>query len=361
MSGKLEQDLQLKNREKGLLNELSQDLNSKYIQSDYLSKIDEELQSLQHKQELISRSQSIEDNCDIIDFGFETIYQENIRENGGNEVSEDTPAVLRYGLNKDILTAGSYIEKGLLHPYEIALFEKAIDYLNQTKSAEAYIQDITPDKSYVNNAVLVDIFDRSTGFVDAGDNQTHTVVLWKKTNDQIMLIDPSNINFSNHLCDPLTTCFFGVTILPSQPNGQVIYGTQGKPTGYSEYDYPNPLPRDCVDIAVKVAFEINEQQKIVGDFNLVEKNVFSQISNKRKLSKHLDKIDGTFIRELQSSNKDIRREAKQFLEDETTQFIAPKMQSEMRNLISIREAYQAYNTLFSKTKNIIPNTISKKK
>ena len=360
VSEKLEQDLKQSYARHDLLIQLKnlEDTEEQKTTEDKLKKVTEDISTLKAKQESISSSQSIPDNCDITSFGFETVYQENIQANMNDELNEDIPAVLRYGLNKDILTAGSYIEKGLLHPYERELFRLAIDYLGKTDSAEIYTQ--SSKELYASNAVLVDIFDRSAGFVNAGDNQTHTVVLWKKTGREIVLIDPSNVNFSNHLISEISQVF---NVNLSLPNieGSTIYGTQGSPTGYSEYIAPNPLPRDCVDIAVKIAFEINEQQKIVGDFNLVEKNVFSQISNKRKLSKHLDKIDGTFIRELQSSNKDIRREAKQFLEDETTQFIAPKMQSEMRNLISIREAYQAYNTLFSKTKNIIPNTSSKKK
>ena len=190
------------------------------------------------------------------------------------------------------------------------------------------------------------------GFVNEGDNQAHTVVLWRKKDDEIMLIDPSNVNFSNHLCDPLTD-FFGIKILPSQPNGQVIYGTQGEVTEYSGYTDPNPLPRDCVDIAVKIALEINEQQKIIGNFNLVEENVFSQISNKSKLNDAVKKINGTFIRELQSSNKDIRIDAKQSLGNQDTQLIASRVKNEMRNLVNIKAVSDAYKLLKDITNGVV--------
>ena len=357
VSEQLQSDLEISHIKNGLLNQLKnlENAEEQKTTENKLEKVTKDIGIIEEKQKLMGNS--TQDNCDIIDFGFETIYQENI--NNSNEVNEDTPAVLRYGLNKERLTAlvGSYIEEGLLHPYEIELFKLAIGYLNKTQSAEVYTQNVMLETPYANNAILVDIFDRSTGFINIEENRrTHTVVLWKKTNDQIMLIDPSNINFSNHLVR-----VFNANLSLPNIEGGTIYGTQRRETGYSEYTDLIPQPRDCVDIAVKIAFEINEQQKEGTNIEQINENVFSQISNKRKLSKHLDKIDGTFIRELQSSNKDIRREAKQFLEDETTQFIAPKMQSEMRNLISIREAYQACNTLFSKTKNIIPNTSSKKK
>ena len=61
--------------------------------------------------------------------------------------------------------------------------ENTKNELDKVYSADNYIKGA--DKaSYANNVVLVDIFDRSTSFVNAGSNQTHTVVLWKKTNDK---------------------------------------------------------------------------------------------------------------------------------------------------------------------------------
>jgi len=77
-------------------------------------------------------------------FGFETIYQETISENDSSIIA-DTPAVLRYGLNTESAAlkklVGGYIEKGVLHPYEEALFEEAINYLTKVESGEAYIKD----------------------------------------------------------------------------------------------------------------------------------------------------------------------------------------------------------------------------
>ena len=331
-----------------------EDAEEQKITENKLKKVTENISIIEARQKSMTKSQSVSDNCDIMGFGFETIYQKGIAENDSDELYENTPAVLRYGLNTGRLTdlKGSYIEKGLLHPYEIELFGLAINYLGKTESAEAYVQNMSLDKLYANNAVLVDIFDRSTGFVNADDNQTHTVVLWKKTDGEIVLIDPSNVNFSNHLNSQISQIFKITVSLPTV-KGDVIYGTQGKFTGYSGYDIQDPLPRDCIDIAVKIAFEINEQQKENTDIGQIEENVFSQISNKSKLNDAVKKINGTFIRELQSSNKDIRIDAKQSLGNQDTQLIASRVKNEMRNLVNIKAVSDAYKLLKDITNGVV--------
>lgn len=58
--------------------------------------------------------------------------KQGIRENKGT-INPAIPAVIRYGLNTESKAldslVGSYIEKGMLHPYEETLFQKAFDYL----------------------------------------------------------------------------------------------------------------------------------------------------------------------------------------------------------------------------------------
>ena len=304
--GKLGQDLELKYKELSHLKTLSE-MGNKHIKSNMLDEVEKDIGIIEEKQKLMGNS--TQDNCDIIDFGFETIYQEGIAENSDGELNEDTPAVLRYGLNKERLTAlvGSYIEEGLLHPYERELFRLAIGYLSEAPSAEAYIQDITPGKPYANNAVLVDIFDRSTGFVNAGDNQTHTVVLWKKTDDVTMLIDPSNVKFSEDIAN-----IYSFTI--ANVLGGTIYSTNGKRTEYVSYEEEIAKPRDCIDIAVKIAFEINEQQKEGTNIQQIEQNVYQQISNISNIKSNPIKIlNTTFIRELQSTNSTARKDVNELL------------------------------------------------
>ena len=123
-------------------------------------------------------------------------------------------------------------------------------------------------------------------------------------------------------------------------------GTQRRETGYSEYTDLIPQPRDCVDIAVKIAFEINEQQKEGTNIEQINENVFSQISNKKALNTVTQIIDGTFIRELQSSNKNIRRDAKQALG--TMQEVLQIINKETKNsasLTTINQIHQKYNSV----------------
>jgi hypothetical protein len=236
-------------------------------------------------------------------FGFKTIYQENIHD--AKEVKADTPAVLRYGLDTENQALnsiiGNYVEKGVLHPYEEALFIEALNYLKEVESAESYMK--TEGKGYYpNNVVLVDIFDRSSGFINKGYSQTHTIALWKKKADEIILIDPSKISYSDHICVNLGKLLNIKVNSCNVPEG-VIYGSMGKETGYSEYNIVSPKPRDCIDIAVKVAFELNEQQVLHNSLEDALNNTMKQISNQKVLAPHMNLVKDIFVRTLQSSNK----------------------------------------------------------
>ena len=236
-------------------------------------------------------------------FSFETIYQEGIGENHG-VIGTVTPAVLRYGLDteSEVLNnlVGSYIEKGVLHPYEEALFQRAFDYLNRVESSDHYIK--SGDKSeYPNNVVLVDIFDRSKGFINEGHNQTHTIALWKKRDNEFVLIDPSQKSYSDHLLDSIKLIFKNINTSSCNTLYGVAVYRDNEITGYSDYHENKPKPRDCVDVAVKVAFELNEQQKLHVDLTKIESDMLKQISNDVKNAEYLGKFKGVVVRELQSS------------------------------------------------------------
>lgn len=231
---------------------------------------------------------------------------------------------MRYGLNTESKEldslVGSYIEKGVLHPYEEALFQRAFEYLKLVESADHYIKN--GDKSeYPNNIVLVDIFDRSKGFINAGHNQSHTIALWKKKDAELILIDPSNVGFSDHLSKSLSN-LLKVEISLSSVTGGVIYGSGGKETGYSKYTDVLPKPRDCVDIAVKVAFELNEQQKWQVDFMKVEFDMLQQVSNQTIVAPHMNLVKDINVRTLQSTSKEVRAIALYTLQQSL--YIAPK-------------------------------------
>lgn len=298
---------------------------------------------------------------------FELDYQENINPNAVQEQEEmkqeesqsqvpstQGPLVKRFGINPQAVgsAAGYNITYDRLHYVEREVFRFAIQELSEKPSAQE-LQGQQILEEYPHNVVVVDIFSREQGIIkatQAGFPETHTVVLWKKEHNTIVLIDPSHVKFSQHISTQQIQVLVTLTdfsIIPIKPRGDIVYGTQGKPTGYSKYDHLIPQPRDCIDIAVKIALEINEHQQAGIKSEQIEENVFSQISNKKALSKAVRSIDNAFIRELQSSSKDTRIGAKQFLEDEQVQLITPKVIN--KNLISVKQSYEAYTNLEQST------------
>lgn len=67
---------------------------------------------------------------------------------------------------------GQYISKDIVHPYELALYKKSLDYLIKIDMNDI----ISNHQGYFNNVVIMDIFDRSKNMI----NDSHTIVLWKK-------------------------------------------------------------------------------------------------------------------------------------------------------------------------------------
>jgi len=116
--------------------------------------------------------------------------------------------------------------------------------------------------------VLVDIFKRDgkTGKVDLkleedGRINTHTVVLYKNEN-KILVIDPNSPTFSSHLANFKSDTYHALTIEVSYSPNE-IYKIYSKPektyTGEKTHTgYAKDKWRDCIDIAVKLAFGLND-------------------------------------------------------------------------------------------------------
>jgi len=100
--------------------------------------------------------------------------------------------------------------------------------------------------------VLIDIFDRNAENkikFDENTPETHTVVLYEQKG-KYLVIDPSNTIFSYPLAgahEDIRLCF---------SNKLQIYKAAGK-TGANSDEW-----RDCIDIAVKLAFSINNNEKL---------------------------------------------------------------------------------------------------
>jgi hypothetical protein len=156
-----------------------------------------------------------------------------------------------------------------------------------------------------SKTLLVDIFVRDQEFVKFNEEktETHTILLYN-TGNKILVIDPSNPQFSWPLAN-----FDKEIIQCSQNNKLKIYTPTGKPTGYH-----NDAFRDCVDIAVKIAFALNNKLKDENNIETIMKCLeIEYISNNDEINssildkslfvgKELELVKSMPLRMQQSSN-----------------------------------------------------------
>jgi hypothetical protein len=265
-------------------------------------------------------------------FIFEINYQKNINptlsatsESLGPPVG---PLVTRFGINpialQKVATDEAYgISFDRLHFVEEEVLARAIEKLNNISLPSEFAEG-----EFAHNTVVVDILVRENGSLKmmAGKaiHETHAVVLWKPIKDRIFLIDPSKREYSEHIAKILNSKSgekAGVSV--PKIKEAIIYATQGKDPGPPSKDSDaDPMPRDCIDIAVKLAFEINEQEvrarthlgrEPIEIVSIITLNTFNQISNRKLLNEALLYLDNTPIRELQSSDRKTRIETTEYL------------------------------------------------
>jgi len=162
--------------------------------------------------------------------------------------------------------------------------------------------------------VLLDVFERnSEGIVDIKEGNTidtHTVVLYKDTNkNSIFVVDPSNPQFSNYLAN-IKDCQLEIK---AGYIDKKIYKAPNKDLVGSHTDQW----RDCVDIAVKLAFGFN---KIAPDFNFENDEMFlksiqndiviKNITNQQIINNNLlEEVESNPMRIRQASNYETSEKA----------------------------------------------------
>jgi hypothetical protein len=253
----------------------------------------------------------------VDDFIFQLDYKENINQ----MQSEESPLVKRFGINPNSVkdAAGYGIAGSDLHYVEQKAFEVALQELSTTISAEEALQNqMIKASGYPNNIVLVDIFAREEGKIkidSKADNcpETHTIVLWKKTNNTIILIDPSMQGFSIFLKNSLSDQFDIQLELPNLASKDgVLYGIN-----YTGYSSNKIKKRDCIDIAVKIGCELNELQRELTDVNIIQNTAIKHITNDLKINDSLDSVKKLTLpfENIQSTNKDIRKSSSKLISD----------------------------------------------
>jgi len=156
-------------------------------------------------------------------------------------------------------------------------YSKTINLIGVEKELmQTAIDFLVNDKQ---KTVLVDVFERAkekTGLIDI--TKTHTVVLYN-TGSKILVIDPNNPQFSSHLAN-----FSGQIETTCTPNN--LYKIYSRPDK-TETGYAKELWRDCVDIAVKLAFGFNTDSQI---YTSIDEIMKSKVVNLITNNKDIDQI-----------------------------------------------------------------------
>ena len=196
-----------------------------------------------------------------------------------------------------------------LHHIEHFILQQALAKLN-TVGAVVIMDIFVLDKT--TRAQCYATFTQANG-ATINIPETHSVVLWKKDANTLVLIDPSNVTFSARLKAAYPNYKGNITaptgLSDARIPGKVIYngGPQTVPRGYSDVDIYPPQARDCIDIAVKIAFEIQVQIGINTPIENIEKAVYGKVSNQMKLNTSLrPKKNGELLRGIQSSISGLR-------------------------------------------------------
>ena len=215
-----------------------------------------------------------------------------------------------------------------LTKHEKLIVEKALNYLKENNL----------------KTVLVDVFERDkSGIVSS--LETHTAVLYNNgTNDKMFVIDPSNPQFSSHIAN------FHPSIQVDYSDKMKIYQPPEKANEKGLIGSKRDQWRDCVDIAVKIAFGLNKSP-VLNDFKaIISSEAVQTISNSYKINDSIpDEIqDKSFIkipfRIQQKSNLKITEDLYKF------------SKTVKQNLIEIVEKTKLENgyfeTLFDSDKNL---------
>lgn len=188
------------------------------------------------------------------------------------------PLVERFAIDPEAVksAANQPINANELHPVEKEGLQQALQALSGQQSAAQ-----PASGKYKQNTFMVDIFARMNGLIKQEQGktlpETHTVVLWKKQDDEIVLFDPNKREFSQHIKEPLQDM-----LRQTHANGQVSLATFFPANAkmlYGTRDLHPANQRDCIDIAAKIGFTIEEDQLTSSDAGAIEKSAYLRITN----------------------------------------------------------------------------------
>lgn len=179
-----------------------------------------------------------------------------------------------------------------LHSIEKMLLQRAIDYL----------------LSGSDRTVLLDIFARDKGTVKMVNNnqcEIHTILLYKNPIDErgtheVLVIDPSNFMFSSHLANESNGLHNeGLSKIVTLHKRIEIY----KPKNNENVGPNGGQYRDCIDIAVKLAFMLDKAGTLSLE-DIAKLDAVRAISNNNAIDDNFVGRDCS-VRVKQNSNPDV--------------------------------------------------------
>ena len=157
---------------------------------------------------------------------------------------------------------------------------------------EKFVTKLAIDCLFKDNAktVLVDVFERDkAGLVSS--TEAHTVVLYNIENKKILVIDPSNPQFSSHLAN------FAPDLIEVSYSDKIKIYQPPEKANEKGWVGPNLNQwRDCVDIAVKLAFGLNVVLKDYKDLKtIMSDDIIQCVSNN-------DEINTSILKDIQNKH-----------------------------------------------------------
>lgn len=294
------QDSETPNIAKDILDKLTTNINLEPLKS-YLAEL-EKFQEFLSKIELLTFE-------DLYKYGDDEVSRFGINTANMNPkqsidlASIYTPAIAKQASEKSKKSSTSSKKSEAvktLTPLEVCLLRKAIEHLK------------------TNQTVLVDIFDKNdNGSIKLDEEQKlkiHTVVLYRNPADesQVFVIDPSNSTFSKHLSVNSLRLFGAIIpdikIKTSSTELKIYSPPEGASVGPEPYQY-----RDCIDIAVKIAFGLNHES-ITDIRYITSSRVVSSITNQRDITENLFfRPEDVVARIRQASDPNIREHTHKLL------------------------------------------------
>jgi hypothetical protein len=213
-----------------------------------------------------------------------------------------SPKIKYYELNSDNI---EYTND--LHDNEKHIIDYMLEEFKNLDDYESYQKTLLNE--YPNNTIIISFYERKDNKID----DIHSILFWKKTKDILMYFEPNKTNFSEHFIKLFEDYTKIELDKPTYNNNTIYKFDKAKNTIMQK-------SRDCIDLCLKMALEINEIQLkkqinydqmssiIVDKFTNNLKNIIND-----KYKKAYIQFDGSSRIEQYSTNRENRNFFNEFI------------------------------------------------